>query len=166
MKNILFIPIAILSLILILFFTRLILPSQIDDISPEIPCEQEYLEKAEILWVIPLYNAQPISENQEWCQQILSLNKTLGLHGIEHIYHEFNLKITQQKLDEAINIFEDCFNQTPTLFKPPQLKISDENKNLILENKMILKLNFNQLIHKVYHCNNAGMFKNKFIDLF
>jgi len=31
---------------------------------------------------------------------------------------------------------------------------------------MKLKLEFNQLIHKVYHCDNTGRFSNEFIDFF
>ncbi len=167
MKNKFFIlVIVILSLLLILFFTRLILPAQIDDISPEIPCEKKYLEKAEILWVIPNYNKKPISENQEWCEQILSMNKTLGLHGIQHLYNEFGSEIFQEEFQEAIKIFEECFSQTPEMFKPPQLKISEGNKELIEQNNLKLKLNFNQLTHKVYHCGDTGMFPNWFISYF
>ena len=166
MKRVWFVPVIILSLIIILFLTRLILPTQIDDISPEISCEQEYLEKADVLWVIPKYNHEPISENLEWCKQILSMNKTLGLHGITHTYNEFGSEISQEQLNEAINIFQECFNQTPTMFKPPQLNITNDNKELIKQNNMKLKLDFNQLTHKVYHCNDTGMFRNWMIDLF
>lgn len=166
MNKLLLIPIIIITLILLLFLTRLIFPSQIDDVSPEILCKQEYLEKTDILWIIPKYNNKPISENKEWCQQILSLNKTPGLHGIQHTYKEFNQKISQKQLDEAIKIFEQCFNQTPTFFKPPRLKISETNKKLIQESGMKLKLNFNQLTHKIYHCGDTGMLPNWVVEVF
>ena len=39
---------------------------EIDDVTPGIVCEQEYLQKADILWVIPRYQNIPISENPEW----------------------------------------------------------------------------------------------------
>jgi len=166
MKKSHLIIIALLLLILSLFLIRLISLREIDDVSPEIFCEQEYLEKSDILWIIPKFNNKPISENKEWCKKILALNKTLGLHGIDHEFEEFNSEITQQQLDEAIEIFEQCFNQIPTFFKPPQLKISSQNKKLIQENNMKLKLKFNQLTSKVYHCSDTGRFSNKEIDWF
>ena len=52
------------------------------------------------------------------------------------------------------------------MFKPPGLAISMQNRRLVKDNGMKLKRNFNQIIHKVYHCNNTGRFSNKFIDLF
>ncbi len=163
-----FIPIVlILSIIVLTLFTiRLFLPTQIDDVSPGIFCESEYLEKSNILWIIPKFNNKSISDNKTWCEKIKSLNKTLGLHGVTHTYEEFKYKINQDELSETIEIFEQCFNETPTMFKPPYLKISSENKKLIEENNLTLKLKFNQLTHKVYHCNNTGKFSNKFIDIF
>ncbi|MBU1051805.1 MAG: DUF2334 domain-containing protein [Nanoarchaeota archaeon] len=165
-KKIVIILISLIALLFILFITRVVNPRQIDDISPEIPCEQEYLEKSDILWVIPKFNDIPIDQYPEWCNQILNLNKTLGLHGLHHNYQEFNSEITQEQLQEAVTIFESCFNQTPKLFKPPQLKISKENKILIKQNNLKLNAKLNQLTHKVYHCSHSGQFSNKFIDGF
>lgn len=156
----------ILLLILTLFLIRLTSPREIDDVSPEIPCSLKHLEKSDILWVIPKFNNKPISENKEWCNYILSLNKTLGLHGVYHEFEEFNADRSQEYLQEGINIFEQCFGFKPEIFKPPQLKISEESKKLIKENNMKLKSKLNQLTHKVYHCNDDGRFKNWVIDLF
>lgn len=162
----------IFLLVFSLFFIRLISPREIDDISPEIPCSQKYLEKSDILWVIPKYDNKPISANKEWCEYILSLNKTLGLHGVYHEFEEFNTNVPQiaeyggkEYLQQGINIFEECFGFKPEMFKPPQLKISDNNKILIEENNMKLKTRLNQLTHKVYHCDDSGMFKNWVVDL-
>ena len=164
-KKILIILLIIFSFVGVLFLIRLISPREIDDVSPEIPCSLEYLEKSNILWVIPKFNNKSISENKTWCNYILSLNKTLGLHGVTHKFEEFNVNRNQEYLQQGINIFEKCFGFKPRIFKPPQLAISDKNKKLIKENNMKLKLNFNQLVHKVYHCNNSGTFSNRFIDL-
>lgn len=165
MKNILLIlVIIVLSLIITLFIIRLVLPKEIDDVSPELPCSTEYLSKSDILWVIPKFNNKSISESKDWCKHILSLNKTLGLHGKIHSYKEFEKDKDQMYLEESINIFEQCFGFKPTMFKPPQLKISPNNKQLIKKNNMILKKKINQISHKVYHCNNTGLFSNKFID--
>jgi len=155
-----------LALLLALFLTRTLSPREIDDISPEIICEQNYLEKSDILWVIPKFNNKPISDDREWCKSILSLNKTLGLHGITHEREEFATDRNQKYLDDGIKIFEDCFNQTPTMFKPPQLAISDNNRYLILRNKLERKGKLNAVLHKVYHCGDTGVLPNKIIDLF
>ncbi len=136
------------------------------DISPEIPCEQKYIEKSDILWVVPKFDNKPISEDKQWCQEILSLNKTLGLHGLIHEFEEFNKNQNQEYIQEAIDIFEQCFGAKPEMFKPPQLKISKGNKKLIRNNDLDLESGFNQLFHKVYHCSDSGRFSNKFVGLF
>jgi len=164
-KIIPFILLIILTVIIILFLIRLILPSQIDDVSPEISCKKQLLEKADILYIIPNFNNKSMHENKEWCNQILSLNKELALHGFNHKYLEFKTDKNQQYLNQAINSFEQCFNKKPTRFKPPQLAISKNNKQLI-KNKLNLDLFFNQLFHKVYHCNDTGKFPNWFINIF
>lgn len=158
----------ILLLVIMLFVLRLTSPREIDDVNPYRNCSQEYLEKSEILWIIPYYNEIPISENKSWCNQILKLNKTLGLHGIKHQpYREFQTKnIPQEQLDKAIEIFEDCFNQTPKMFKAPNLKITKQNHKLIASNNLSIRTSFHQTIHKVYHCNNTGILPNKFHDIF
>ncbi len=155
-----------LSLILILFLVRLILPSEVDDVSPEISCNEIKKYNPDILWIIPRYNNKSIAENKSWCEYILSLNKTLGLHGVTHEFNEFDRLKTQEYLEEGMKIFEECFGFKPTIFKAPQLEISKENKNLILKNNMKLKGKFNQLFHKVYHTNNSGNFPNIFIKFF
>lgn len=155
----------IISLTLNLLNTRITNPKEIDDVSPEIQCEQAYLEKSDILWVIPKYNNKSISENKEWCSYILSLNKTLGLHGVTHNFQEFSTDKNSEYLQEGITIFQECFNKTPKMFKPPQLAISKNNKELIKNNKLTLKLNLNQILHKVYHCDDTGYFQNRIIDI-
>jgi len=155
------------SILVIWFLIRLISPREIDDVSPEIPCEKEYLKKSDVLWIIPNFQGNKISENPEWCKNILSLNKTLGLHGISHSYWEFKREnISQEELNFGIQEFEKCFGYKPETFKPPYLRINKENRILINENNLKLKSKFNQDIHKVYHCNNSGAFDNKIIDLF
>lgn len=162
-KNILIITI---FLLIITFTFRIATPKEIDDIHPLNPCEQEYIEKANILWVIPKYLNTPISKNKTWCNEILKLNKTLGMHGIYHSYHEFKYKINETELIEAKQIFQDCFGYKPTLFKPPYLRLSNENKQLLEKNNLTIKRITNQNLHKVYHCQNTGVFPNWFHDIF
>jgi len=164
-----------IKIILILFFVllsflfliRLINPTEIDDVSPGINCPEIEKYNPDILYIIPNYNNNPISNNEEWCDYILSLNKTLALHGINHTYGEFlYLNITQEKLNFGISEFEKCFNKTPKMFKPPQLKISYNNKQLVEQNNLKLSTKFNQITHKVYHCDDLGIMSNSLIHIF
>jgi len=128
---------SILTLLILLFIIRLINPTEIDDITPGIPCPEIEKYNPNILYVIPNYNNNYISENKEWCEYISSLDKTIYLHGINHTYREFLYKeISQEDLEFGISEFEKCFNFSPTTFKPPQLKISKENKSLIKKNNL------------------------------
>jgi predicted deacetylase len=88
------------------------------------------------------------------------------MHGVTHQYQEFGTDRNQGYLEEGEKIFHSCFGFDPTSFKPPQLKISAENRKLIKRNNMELKGKINQMMHKVYHCNDSGGFKNWVIDLF
>lgn len=158
--------IAIIILIALISFLRNTSPRQIDDISPLIPCEQQYIQKSETIWVIPNYKGFPISQNQDWCQQILAMNKQIGMHGIEHTYKEFKETKTQEQLEQGIQIFEECFGFKPTIFKAPHLTISKENKKLLEQNNIELKSYLNQISHKVYHCDDTGTLSNRFHDFF
>jgi predicted deacetylase len=159
--------IAFVTLIVSLFFIRLITPTEIDDISPGINCPEISKYNPDILYIIPNYNNNSISQNEEWCNYILSLNKTLRMHGITHKYREFLYQnISQEELDYGISEFEKCFNKYPGMFKPPQLEISKANKQLIKQNDLRLRTRFNQITHKVYHCNDSDIIKNKIINIF
>ena len=152
MKKGMILSIILTMLAIGLFSMRLLSPKQIDDVTPAFFCAEELLEKAEILFVIPIFNGTPLSENPEWCEYILSLNKTIGLHGVYHEYREFETDRNQTYLQNGIDEFEACFGYEPALFKPPQNRISPNNRELIKENNMKLKTIPNKIIHKVYHC--------------
>lgn len=155
------------SLLIVLFFIRLINPRQIDDVSPAIQCPELQYYNIKYLYVIPDYNNTPIGNDTQWCNYILSLNKKLELHGITHTNREFLYSnISQQQLDFGISQFQECFGYRPEMFKPPNLQINSENKKLIKENNLILKNRLNQLTHKVYHCSNRGALDNKIIHYF
>ena len=80
-------------------------------------------------------------------------------------YEEFNGNISNEEIQEGIDIFYDCFGFYPTEFKPPQLVISKDNKNNNKSFNLKLNLYSNELFHKVYHCNDSGLLPNKFHDL-
>lgn len=163
--GVLLVIIAVIAILAIVFLIRLFSARQLDDVSPGIPCDSSLLKKSNVLYVIPKFDNISILENKTWCEYILGLNKTLELHGVYHTYQEFNMNRDENYLNEGIKIFESCFNKTPDRFKPPHLAISKENKKMISK-RMKLDLYFNQILHKVYHCNDSGRFKNKVIDWF
>ncbi|MCX6750745.1 MAG: DUF2334 domain-containing protein [Candidatus Pacearchaeota archaeon] len=166
-KIILMIPLILLIILLTLFLIRLVSPTEIDDVSPGIPCPEIEQYNPDVLYVIPDYNNNSISENQEWCDYILSLDKTLGLHGIIHTYREFLYSdISQEQLNSGILEFKRCFGYEPETFKPPQLMINKNNKELIRQNNLERRTIFHQIIHKVYHCNDSDIISNKIINLF
>ncbi len=156
----------IILLLLILFIIRLISPKEMDDLHPNIECPEIDKYNANIIWVIPLYQGEPISNNSKWCESISLLNKSIGMHGVYHSYKEFGETKNSEYLEKGINEFEMCFNSYPEMFKPPQLEVNFENKELLKKNNLRLKNKFNQVIHKVYHCNDSGKIPNKIIKIF
>jgi peptidoglycan/xylan/chitin deacetylase (PgdA/CDA1 family) len=151
--------------VILLFLIRLILPSQVDDVTPGIYCEEAILEEVDIFYVVPNFEGVKISENSEWCLKILDSGKELALHGYEHTYQEFLEKNISWKLNSGIEIFEECFGKVPKKFKAPNLAISNENKKLV-KSRMEFDGNFNQVFHKVYHCSDSGVFSNRFVSFF
>ena len=164
-RVVLYFVLGVMALIFILLFIRMFSSRQLDDVSPEISCSDELLKKADVFYIIPKFNNKSISENNEWCLEIVDMNKELGLHGVKHTYHEFLTDRDDAYLLEGVDIFEKCFGFAPKRFKPPQLKISKNNK-LLVKRMMKLDLVLNQIFHKVYHCDDSGRFPNWFIDLF
>lgn len=156
----------VLGLILILFLVRAFSHKEIDDVSPGIFCEDKYMEKADVLWVIPRFKNKSIADDKEWCDKIKSMGKKLGLHGVNHTYKEFNEERSEEYLQEGIGEFEKCFGFKPAEFKVPQLFISGNNVKLVESKGMKVKGWLNQITHKVYHCNDDGVFPNWFIGLF
>jgi len=164
---ILLVVIILIILELNLFLIRALAPKNLDDVSPGIPCEKELMQEADIYWIIPKFSGKKISDNQTWCEEILKSGKEIGLHGLQHTYNEFATNETKEtELKEAINIFEKCFGYKPIMFKAPQLKLSEENEKLLKEYNLTIVGNFNSLTHKVYHCNDTGVFSNKAINIF
>ncbi|MFH1787359.1 MAG: hypothetical protein ABH811_01035 [archaeon] len=151
-------------LFILLFIIRFFSYSYIDDVHPDIPCKGSLLNKADYLAIIPFYNNNSIGDKNEWCENINHLNKTLILHGVYHTYNEFDTTRSQEYLKVGEIAFRQCFDFDAKEFKPPQLKISNKNIEMLKEDYLI-HTKFNQLIHKAYHCNDSGKFPNWFISL-
>ncbi len=171
MKKGIFCTIVILLLILIVsvlivYLVRAFSVREIDDVNPGIQCDNELLEKSDILWVIPLFNNDSIANYMEWCKNILSLNKTLEIHGVYHAYKEFNEPRSEEYLLLGINEFEKCFGRKPDMFKAPQMALDRINKESLKEAGLRNRDPISQVFHKVYHCSDTGKFSNRFNDLF
>ena len=164
-KIILLILIIFFVLLLLLFLFRLFSPKQLDDVSSQIQCDKELFDKADVLFVIPKFNNVSIAENQSWCKYILSLNKTLAMHGVYHTYNEFATERNENYLNQGKAEFVKCFGFYPEIFKAPQLEITNNNKKLI-KSQMKFYGYINQLFHKAYHCNDTGQLSNRAVGLF
>ncbi len=161
--------------IICLFFVRLVLPSHLDDVSPEIFCEEKLLDWADVYYVIPKF--ENVSIDREWCEEIKrraslsgselgvgSWDKKLAMHGVYHSFEEFGIVRDFEYLDEGVEIFEECFGVKPTRFKPPQLAWTNENN--WIKDRMKVDLIWNQIFHKVYHCGDTGIFPNWIVRIF
>jgi len=153
--------ITIWVILCLIWILRLILPRQVDDIGPEIFCENGIIEKSETLWVIPLYNNRSIAENKTWCENILSLNKTLGMHGVYHTYNEFYEIQTESYIEKGMEEFKKCFGYYPIIFKSPQLSLNRKNTDVLKSMNLTIYGMFNQISHKAYHCNYEKEFSMK-----
>ena len=156
----------LIVLIILLFATRFTLPRQIDDVNPYMNCTKNELNRADVFYVVPIFEGIPINESKEWCEKILALNKTIYLHGIYHTYREFGSDVEFKDFKEGVEIFKDCFGFYPKQFKAPQLVFAKENQWLLDFFDLNIDSNINQLFHKVYHCNDSGAFSNSFHDWF
>lgn len=160
------IPFLLVFFIIVLYTVRAFADTEIDDISPEILCENDYVMKSDVLWVVPMFNNRSIAEDLAWCESIISLNKTIGMHGIYHTYHELAIERDSEYFTRGKRAFEDCFGYPPKVFKPSHLVISSENAHLVNSQDMRVVAKFHQLTHRVYHCQDTGRFSNRFIDLY
>ena len=152
--TIIFLTLAVIYLIIIISSRH---PLIVDDINPNNSCNS-LLEKADVLYVTPNFKNNSIVDNVEWCNKIKLLNKTIGMHGITHTYHEFSGEISEKEIALALGSFETCFGKKPDLFRPPYNKISKENKNKIsMFNLTLYKEKFIQ--HPYCHCNPELLMK-------
>jgi hypothetical protein len=154
----------LLFIFLDFLFLRNVFPKQLDDVSPLIQCNPILLNKTDVFFVIPIYNNISIASNQQWCKQILALNKTLGMHGIHHNYKEFNEIRNESYIKRGMEEFKKCFGFYPKIFEAPQLALNKQNILTIAELNITSYGYLNTLTHKVYHCGDTGEFSNSFID--
>jgi len=154
----------VLILILLLGLIRAFNYSQLDDLHPLIICDEKYLEKSDVLMIIPLWENDSIANYPEWCQKIKDYNKTLGMHGIRHSYNEFLNKVSEEDFKLALGEFEKCFGQSPEIFEPPHWQISKENKMLV-KRYLPLTSDMQGIFHKVYHCGKDEESSYRFLGI-
>lgn len=161
----------VLVLFLVLIFSdflaiRYYLPRQIDDVHPFFDCESGYINKSDILMVIPLYKNFSITNSPAWCKELKVLNKTIGMHGVYHSYQEFLEFRDEEYIKKGMEQIKKCFGVYPTVFEAPQLVLSEDNKKL-LESMGFEVVGYGySLTHKVYHCSDQGKFRNWLINIF
>ncbi len=155
----------IFLLIAALFIIRLLTPSHLDDVHPDIQCDDELLQKTDIFYVIPKFSGVNISDDTLWCARILSYNKTLAIHGVYHTYKEFGTDRDESYIQEGAEEFKKCFGFYPNRFKAPQTKLSAGNKDLLKAKGYRIDTLFADLFHKVYHCDDGGYYPNWISDL-
>ena len=68
----------------VLFLIRFFSHRELDDVTPGIQCDDSLLKKSDVLWIIPDFNNTSVANDKSWCDYIISLNKTLGMHGVYH----------------------------------------------------------------------------------
>ena len=154
--------IVVLVLLFGLWLVRLILPSQVDDVSSGVYCSENVLEWADVYYVIPKFGN--VSLDEVWCEGILGRGKELAMHGVYHEYREFDVFRDVDYVGEGVGIFEGCFGFEPDRFKPSQLVLSRDNN--WIRDRMEVDLIWNHIFHKVYHCCDSVVLPNLFVRIF
>jgi predicted deacetylase len=133
---------------------------ELDDVHPSIQSvNHPYIKESKWLWIIPNYNNDPITNYPEWIEYIKNSGKKIGMHGVNHTYKEFGYNVSENYIQQGMNIWKKAFNEYPKYFKAPKLCLSINNKKLLEKKGMKIKGIYNQLLHKVYH-TPENRFKN------
>ena len=151
-RILLYFILVLLLIFIALYIIRLFGERQIDDVNPFRFCENEYVDKSETLMVIPLFENKSIAENKTWCNYILSLNKTLAMHGVYHSYNEFLEDRDENYIKLGIEEFKKCFGYYPIIFEAPQLALSKNNEKLLRQMGFEVRNYRFNMFHRVYHC--------------
>ncbi|MBT6690224.1 hypothetical protein HN903_03555 [archaeon] len=162
-------------LVLGLWFVRLVLPSQVDDVSPLMGCSEDVLDLADVYFVVPKFDGVEIGG--VWCDKMKNLASSSGwglgvggwenrlaMHGVYHNFGEFGTYRDRAYFREGVEVFEECFGFAPARFKPGQLEWIRYND--WIQDEVEVDLIWNQIFHKVYHCGDSGVFPNWLIRVF
>jgi hypothetical protein len=154
-------PIILFILILVISLIRQNTKVHYDDIHPLIPSLKKYMDKSDILFIIPKFKNKKITDYPDFIREIKKYakenNKQLALHGVTHypegyfIKAEFGIPRSKKYIQEGIDIFTDAFGFKPTLFKAPCYNLHPHNRK-ILESLGLKIIGSEALItNKVFH---------------
>jgi predicted deacetylase len=118
-------------------------------------CQEELLQDSSVLMVIPIFENHSIAENKTWCESIIALNKSIGMHGVYHTEKEFLTARDEKYILNGMEEFNKCFGFYPEIFSPPEIIISKANKNLISSMNFTIRGLPYYLTHRVYHCTDS-----------
>jgi len=155
-RILLFTLLVLILLLVIVYCIRFFSPRQLDDVNPLIECSGELLDKSDVLMVIPMYKNVSIAENKAWCEWILSLNKSLGMHGVYHTYNEFSYSRDEEYINIGREEFKKCFGFYPSIFEAPQVALNRDNERLLKQIGFEARGWPNMFFRKVYHCQDNG----------
>lgn len=130
---------------------------ELDDVHPDIPCDQKMIDDSDWLWVVPLYNDRvPEAVDPAWVENIKSKGKKIGMHGVRHTYSEFGVDVSREYIQRGIDAFTATYGFRPTDFKPPKMNVTPNNMRLLKELGLNVHTKWQQFIHKIYHCADHG----------
>jgi glycosyl transferase family 25 len=168
----------IILLLFVLYIIRRYNKVNYDDLSPLLKEDYNYLDKSDIIFIIPKYKNIPLTEYPDFIKKIKNYaetnNKELAMHGVTHspegyfIKSEFGYILTYEYIKEGIDIFEKSFGYKPKKFKAPCYNLHPHNKK-ILEDFNIEIIDVDTLIlNKLYHNNNNSFlyYFNKFTNFY
>ena len=165
MLTILIVLLFIVVLEFAIFIFRAFSSTQLDDVTPGIPCSEDLLEKSDVFFVIPKFEGKGIGNNSDWCEKMILYDKKLEMHGVYHTFNEFRIERDANYLDEGIIEFTRCFGEKPSGFKAPQMDLLEKNRRMILERGLRNYGPINQILHKTYHCDDSGIISNALTEL-
>lgn len=156
----------IILLIFILYVTRKYNKIHYDDLSPLLKTNYKYLEKSDIIFIIPKYNDIPITDYPEFITKIKKYaednNKELAMHGVTHspegylIKAEFGYPLANEYIKEGIDIFENAFGYKPKKFKAPCYNLHPHNEKILKEfNIEIIQVD-TLFLNKLYHNDTSN----------
>jgi hypothetical protein len=128
-----------------------------DDVHQNITQNYKYIDKSDMLFVIPKFENVPLTDNMNFVQKIKNKNKILGMHGVTHSPEgiftkaEFGYPVKEETIKEGMDIFENAFGYKPKYFKAPCYNLLPENQIKI--EKLGMKVVgpetaiFNRLLH-------------------
>lgn len=158
------IPKFALIILIVLLIIRFFNKSHYDDLHPELPFNKEYLDKSDILFIIPNYNNIPITNYPEYIEKLKSYaqknNKQIGLHGYIHkpegffTKAEYGYELPESYIKDNIDLFRKAFNFEPKLFKAPCYNLHPKNREILLKLGLQISDINTLFLNKLFHNDN------------